>query len=70
MKDDEKEVVMQAEEIEAPKVGTGAGANEDMDMEFVESDEEGVALGSAQKVKDLKEKIKELQKEKQEDLDG
>jgi len=70
MKDDEKEVVMQAEEIEAPKVGTGAGANEDMDMEFVESDEEGVALGSAQKVKDLKEKIKELQKEKQEYLDG
>ncbi len=40
------------------------------DVEFVESDEEGAALGSAQKVKDLKEKIKALTQEKQEYLDG
>ncbi len=44
--------------------------DEDKDVEFVESDEEGAALGSAQQVKDLKDKIKALQAEKQEYLDG
>src|ERR1700744_4572343 len=44
--------------------------NMNEDVEFVESDEEGAALSSAQKVKDLKEKIKVLEKEKQEYLDG
>lgn len=59
MKDDENEVVIQPEEI-----------GEGQDMELIESDEEGAAIGSAQKVKDLKEKIKALQSEKQEYLDG
>ena len=40
------------------------------DVTIEESDEEGAALGSAQKVKDLKEKIKALTQEKQEYLDG
>jgi molecular chaperone GrpE len=43
---------------------------EDQDVEFVASDEEGAALGSAQKMKELRDKIKELTKEKQEYLDG
>jgi molecular chaperone GrpE len=60
MKDDEKEVLIQSDEIEAP----------DQDVEFIESDEEGAAISDGQKVKNLKEKIKELQKEKQEYLDG
>ena len=59
MKDDEIEVF--PEEIEA---------SQDEDVEFIESDEEGGALSSLQKIKDLKEKIKILQKEKQEYLDG
>ncbi|MDB5188467.1 MAG: nucleotide exchange factor GrpE [Candidatus Nomurabacteria bacterium] len=70
MKDDEYNSVVQSDEIEAPKVGLGIHTGEDHDMEFVESDEEGAALGSAQKVKDLKQKIAVLQKEKQEYLDG
>lgn len=60
MKDQELEVF--PEELES--------GHEDNDVEFVASDEEGAALGSAQKVKDLKEKIKVLEKEKQEYLDG
>ncbi len=70
MKDDEYNSVVQSDDIEAPKVGLGINTGEDHDVEFVESDEEGAALGSAQKVKDLKQKIAVLQKEKQEYLDG
>jgi molecular chaperone GrpE len=44
--------------------------NEGEDIVFEESTEEGEALSGAQKIKDLKDKIKELQKEKQEYLDG
>jgi molecular chaperone GrpE len=40
------------------------------DVVFEQSDEEGAALGSAHKVKELREKIKQLEKEKQEYLDG
>jgi len=70
MKDDE-EVVIQSDEIEAPIVkGVGDDSAEGQDMEFVESDEEGMAIGAAKKGNDLKEKIKVLQKEKQEYLDG
>ncbi|HTH93257.1 MAG TPA: nucleotide exchange factor GrpE [Candidatus Paceibacterota bacterium] len=60
MKDDELEI--QPEELEERHI--------EQDMEFVESDEEGAALGGAQKVKQLQEKIKLLEKEKQEYLDG
>jgi molecular chaperone GrpE len=70
MKDDEKEVVMQAEEIEAPHIDAHIDTGEGQDMVFEESDEEGMALGSNQKMKALKDQIKELQKEKQEYLDG
>ncbi|MES2224508.1 MAG: nucleotide exchange factor GrpE [Patescibacteria group bacterium] len=70
MKDNEYDAVVQSDEIEAPKVGTGADLSGDHDMVFEASDEEGAALGSAKKANDLKEKIKELQKEKQEYLDG
>lgn len=59
---DNEEVVVYPEEIEH----TG---HED-DVVFEESDEEGMAIGGAQKVKVLQEKIKELTKEKQEYLDG
>lgn len=40
------------------------------DVVFEESTEEGAALSAAQKVKKLQEQIKDLQKEKQEYLDG
>jgi molecular chaperone GrpE len=40
------------------------------DPEIETTDEDGAELSSAQKVKELKEKIKELQKEKAEYLDG
>lgn len=60
---DDKELEVFPEELET-------GQPEDQDVEFVASDEEGAALGSAQKVKELKEKIKILEKEKQEYLDG
>jgi len=69
-KDDEHEVIMQSDEIEAPQMVDMNAPAEDMDMEFVESDEEGMALSAAKKGNDLKEKIKVLQKEKQEYLDG
>ena len=40
------------------------------DVEFVESDEEGAQIGASDKIKKLKEKITQLEKEKQEYLDG
>lgn len=70
MKDDEYNSVVQSDDIEAPKVGTGINTGADHDMEFVASDEEGAELGSAKKMKDLRDKIKVLEKEKQEYLDG
>ncbi len=44
--------------------------NEGEDVVFEESTEEGEALSAGNKVKKLQEQIKELQKEKQEYLDG
>jgi molecular chaperone GrpE len=70
MKDKEYDSVVQSDDIEAPKVGLNTNAGEDHDMVFEQSDEEGMALGSNQKMKALKDQIKELQKEKQEYLDG
>jgi molecular chaperone GrpE len=61
MKDEELEVFPEELEAHSP---------DDQDVIFEESDEEGAALGSAHKVKDLREKIKILEKEKQEYLDG
>jgi len=40
------------------------------DVEFVDSDEEGLEKGTMTKLKTLQEKIRELEKEKQEYLDG
>ncbi len=59
----DEDVVVYPEELEP-------GTNEDQDVEFVASDEEGAELGSGQKMKELREKIKALEKEKQEYLDG
>jgi molecular chaperone GrpE len=70
MKDEENEVILQSDEIEAPQVAMNTGTDEGADMEFIESDEEGMAVSSAQKVKNLQEKVKMLTKEKQEYLDG
>jgi molecular chaperone GrpE len=70
MKDDEYNSVVQSDEIEAPKVATHTEVDQDADMVFEASDEEGNALGSGKKMKDLREKIAALTKEKQEYLDG
>ncbi len=70
MKDDEYNKVVQSDDIEAPVVGGFADTPTDQDVEFVESDEEGMALKGTQKAKGLQEKIKELEKEKKEYLDG
>jgi molecular chaperone GrpE len=40
------------------------------DVQFIDSDEEGLEKGASNKVKDLREKITALEKEKQEYLDG
>ncbi|MEO5646228.1 MAG: nucleotide exchange factor GrpE [Candidatus Paceibacterota bacterium] len=70
MKDDEYNSVVQSEDIEAPAVATHTEVDENADMVFEASDEEGNALGGAKKQNDLREKIKTLTKEKQEYLDG
>ncbi len=70
MKDDEYNSVVQSDEIEAPNVATHTEIDQDADMVFEASDEEGNALGGAKKTKDLREKIALLTKEKQEYLDG
>jgi molecular chaperone GrpE len=70
MKDDEYNSVVQSDEIEAPKVATHTEVDQDAEMVFEASDEEGNALGSGKKLKDLRDKIATLTKEKQEYLDG
>jgi len=70
MKDDEYNKVVQSDDIEAPVVGGFSETASDQDVQFVESDEEGMALKGAQKAKSLQEKIKVLEKEKKEYLDG
>lgn len=72
MKDDEYNKVVQSDDIDAPVVASGLDAvgDADEDVQFVESDEEGMALKGAQKAKGLQEKIKALEKEKKEYLDG
>jgi molecular chaperone GrpE len=70
MKDDEYNSVVQSDDIDAPHVATHTEADQDADMVFEASDEEGNPLGAAKKTKDLQEKIKLLTKEKQEYLDG
>jgi molecular chaperone GrpE len=67
MKDED--IVIQADEIEAPIVENGSVETAE-DVEFVESDEEGMALKAAKKGNDVKEKMKVLEKEKKEYLDG
>ncbi|MDB5255245.1 MAG: GrpE protein molecular chaperone GrpE [Candidatus Nomurabacteria bacterium] len=67
MKEDE---VIQSDDIEAPNVATHTEIDQDADMVFEDSDEEGVALGAVKKIKDMQDKIKNLAKEKQEYLDG
>lgn len=66
----EDDIVLQPEEIESASKEGVYPEEIERDVEFVQSDEEGMAISDGQKVKDLKEKIKQLEKEKQEYLDG